>query len=80
MCSNRPLVYSAAALDWEPPAKKSIPRLPLRERIFNWILSRAEFVHRGIRDFYRTPLGFLLVWLNVGLLAFVVASRIGGES
>ena len=75
MCSNRPLVYSAAALDWEPPAK---PVLPLRLRVAGFLLSRAEFVHREFRGFYRTWYGFGLVWLNVGLWSMVAFTRIIG--
>ncbi len=52
------------------------PKLPLRFRVAGFLLSRAEFVHRELRDFYRTPLGFLLVWMNVALWSFSLLERI----
>lgn len=52
------------------------PRLPLRFRVAGFLLSRAEFVHRELRDFYRTPLGFLLVWYNVVIWSFSLLERI----
>lgn len=52
------------------------PRLPLRFRVAGFLLSRAEFVHRELRDFYRTPLGFLLVWSNVVIWSFSLLERI----
>ena len=52
------------------------PRLPLRFRVAGFILSRAEFVHRELRDLYRTPLGFLLVWMNVALWSLALLERV----
>ena len=69
------IVLSAAALDWEPPAKKL---LPLHLRIAGWILSRAEAIHRELKALYKTWYGFTLVWLNVGLWTLAAATRIGG--
>jgi hypothetical protein len=51
------------------------PKLPLRLRVAGWLLSRAEFAHRGLRDVYRTPLGFLLVWTNVAFWSFLLLER-----
>ena len=57
------MVLSAYSLDWEPLP----PRLPLWMRVYGWVLSRAEFVHRALRDLYRTRIGFVLVWANIVL-------------
>lgn len=50
-------------------------RLPAWMRVAGWLLSRVEFVHRGIRDNCRTPLGVALVWANVAswTLCIIVA-------
>ena len=65
------MVLSAYSLDWEPMP----PRLPLWMRVVGWILSRAEFVHRAMRDLYRTRIGFALVWANVVLWSLNILSR-----
>ncbi len=45
------------------------PKLPLRFRVAGFLLSRAEFVHRELRDFYRTPLGSAMLKAAAYLVA-----------
>ncbi len=65
------MVLTAAALDWEPRP----PRIPFWMRVYGWILSRLEFVHRALRDVYATRTGFVLVWLNVALWSLYFVTR-----
>lgn len=68
--------HRAAAAGRTVRGGKSAERLPLRLRVAGFLLSRAEFVHRELRDFYRTPLGFMLVWSNVVLWTIAIMERI----
>lgn len=65
------MVLTAAALDWEPLP----PRLPFWLRVYGWLLSRAEFVHRALRDVYGTRIGFALVWANIILWSLDLINR-----
>lgn len=71
-----PSPHRAAAAGRTVRGGKSAERLPLRLRVAGFLLSRAEFVHRELRDFYRTPLGFMLVWSNVVLWTTAIMERI----
>lgn len=72
-----PSPIRAVDCDYEPlRGGRSADRLPLRLRVAGFLLSRAEFVHRELRDLYRTPLGFLLVWMNVALWSLALLERI----
>ena len=71
-----PSPHRAAAAGRPVRGGTSAERLPLRLRVAGFLLSRAEFVHRELRDFYRTPLGFMLVWSNVVLWTIAFMERI----
>ncbi len=45
-------------------------------RAAGFLLSRAEFVHRCVRDVYRTRTGYLLVWANVILWSLYLLTEI----
>lgn len=50
-------------------------RLALRYRVGGFFLSRLEYVHRELRDFYRTPFGWGIIWFNVGVWTLALLVR-----
>lgn len=88
MCMNRPIAGSPffGATDMPPGIPREEAwvddeidtRLPLRFRALGFALSRIEFVHRELREFYQTRYGFVLVWANIILWGLYAATRIFG--